>query len=182
VRGVSFALLLAFATSATPVWAAAKAKPAGDIFTRAVGRYAAAHAARAQFKQLIKREEQLNRQYAGYKSAQVGEGTGVSTAVGLGMAGAGVWLTKLVADTAVRGVGVVETVTAALGVTGLILVRDANARRDIARGNTVRFALANGFKVDRKLITEMNRSGGFGKFDAAAIAPFRLHPKQGKKG
>jgi hypothetical protein len=128
---------------------------------------------------LIK-DDQLNREYAANKSVAVGRGTALSTGLGLSAMGFMGWLAQSVAQMSTFGMYEAGIGGAAMGIPTIL---HANRDRDWARGDTVRFALANGFKIDRKLVTTMKQAGGrYGAFDGKTVAAFKLKPEQQKKG
>jgi hypothetical protein len=169
---LALGLTLAAAPTTPALAAKATAKPGKSWLSR----YAATRTARSGFSRWMKNEEQLNRQYAANKSMEAGRGTGFITGLGLGTAGMGVAIGDSYGMSGPVGV----EIAGMFGLLGYWAVRNANAQRDLARGDTVRFALANGFKVDRSIISAMKQSGRFGAFDAKTIAAFKLQRKPKK--
>jgi hypothetical protein len=160
-------VMLAFAAPA--VAATATAKPAGGFLTRFLRRTAATWNARRQFKQFLTAHPELEVQYRGNK-----KGAGVSTAMGI-VAEAGSY--GMAANPLGGGAAVYVPATA-VGLGGTYFVYLGNVIRDMARGATVRFAAANGYKVPATLISTMKQAGErFGEFDAKAIAAAKLAPK-----
>jgi hypothetical protein len=177
----TLALGLTLVAAPTKPALAAKAKAQAKPGQSWLSRYAATRTARGEFNRLIKREDLLNRQYAANKSVQTGYGTGLATGAGVGFAGIGLAMGDAFLRPPEPSVVAAVEVTGVMGMFASVLFARASTLRDQARGETVRFALANGFKVDRSLISAMKQSGRFGAFDAKTIAAYKLQPKPKKR-
>jgi hypothetical protein len=163
---------------ATPTVAAtAKARSGPGWLTRLLARTAATRDARGQFKQLVASNPALQVQYTGQK-----RGVGVVTGMGLGYGGIGLW-TIAASQMASSPDPVGEAAMGVLEATaGGFIAWGSNRMRDMARGNTVRFALANGFRVPAALVRTMKQGGArFGEFSAKDIAQYKLNPGSNRR-
>jgi hypothetical protein len=157
---------------APPASAAAKAKPAAGWFTRFLARTAATRDARTQFGQFVKEHPELSAQYIGNK-----KGAGLSSTIG---AVAVVGSPEFVVHGGALSTGTPYDFVPMAGVaaSGIFFWQLGNLIRDGARGNTVRFAMANGYRVPAQLVRTMKQAGDrFGGFSDKEIAPFKLKPQ-----
>jgi hypothetical protein len=159
---------------------ATKAKPVADSLTRWLGRYAATRTARAELHRLLK-DEQLHKQFVAAKSEEAGHGAAVNTILSGFMLAYGGLAAAAAMNPYADDRGFAATIAVMASGVSAYEWSAASRARDLARGDAVRFALANGFKVSRVLLGAMKQSGRFGQFDRKSVAAFKLHPSS-KKG